>query len=132
MAKHNEIGKIGEEIASVWLKKKGFTIIETNYLKKWGEIDIVARETGVKVHFVEVKCVSYETKADLERAISRGTYRPEENVHVHKQERLKRAIQTWIAERRYNGDFQIDIITVRIVPREKIARVKFMENVIFE
>lgn len=139
MAKHNEIGRIGEDITAKWLKSKGFSIIELNYNKKWGEIDIVAhlsvRQTGgtdKKVHFIEVKSVSYETKSDLERAVSHGTYRPEENVHKDKQDRLKRAIQTWLLENKYEGEWQIDIITVRMVPCEKLARIKMIDNVVFE
>ncbi len=132
MAKHNEIGRIGEDIAARWLISKDFEILERNYLKKWGEIDIVARETGGKVHFIEVKSVSYETKADLDRSVSHETWRPEDNVHKHKQDRLSRAIQSWLTEHSYTADFQIDIVTVRMVPCEKIARVKYIDNVVFE
>lgn len=132
MAIHNEIGKMGEDIAVKYLENQGFAIIDRNYLKKWGEIDIVARETAGKVHFIEVKSVSYETKSDLEWAVPYETYRPEEQVHRNKQERLKRAIQTWIGEKRYKDEFQIDIALVYLVPREKYARVKVLENVIFD
>lgn len=131
MAKHNEIGLNGEDIASQWLKNKDFEIVERNYCKKWGEIDIVARETS-KVHFIEVKTVSYETKQDLEWSVSHETWRPEENVHVQKQKRLARAIQTWISENRYEGKWQIDIIAIRLVPDMKYCRLKFLNNIIFE
>ena len=132
MAKHNEIGKTGEGIASEWLASKGFAILERNYLKKWGEIDIVAHETNGRIHFVEVKTVSYETKGDLERAVSYGTWRPEENVHKNKQQRLSRAIQSWLIEHPECVDWQIDIIAVRMVPDEKYAKVYLLDNVIFE
>ena len=132
MAKHNEIGRIGEDIAAKWLVSRGMNVIEINYLRKWGEIDIVARGTSRKVHFVEVKTVSYETKAKLEYAVSHETWRPEENVHRNKIDRFKRAIQTWIAENKYGGDWQTDIITLRLVPREKIARIKLIDNVILD
>lgn len=132
MAKHNEIGKIGEDIASEWLERKGFLIIERNYLKKWGEIDIVARETDGTVHFVEVKTVSYETKSDLKEAVSRKTWRPEENVHKQKQMRLSRAIQTWLIDRPECIKWQIDILTVRVALDEKYARVMLLDNVIFD
>jgi putative endonuclease len=132
VAKHNVIGKIGEDIAEKWLIQKGFTIIERNYLKKWGEIDIVARGTGGKVHFVEVKSVSYETKAHLEHAVSHETWRPEENVHREKIRRMKNAIQTWVLENKYKGEFNIDILTVRIVQHEKFAQVNMLGSVIFE
>lgn len=132
MARHNEIGKIGEDIAAKWLVSKGFSIIERNYLRKWGEIDIVARETDGEVHFIEVKSVSYETKGALQWAVTHETHRPEDNVHIQKQERLKRAIESWMMEKGYTGAFVIDVLAVYLVPREKIARVKFLSNVIFE
>lgn len=131
MAKHNDIGKIGEDIATKWFTQNGYTIVGRNYRKKYGEIDIVARETN-SIHFIEVKSVSYETKSDLERSVSHGTWRPEENVHTQKQKRLKRVIETWIIENNYNGMWQIDIVTVRIVLKDRIARVNLIKNVIFE
>jgi putative endonuclease len=131
MAKHNEIGKLGEDLAAKWLVSRNFVIIERNYLKKYGEIDIVARETE-KIHFIEVKSVSYETKSVMEIAVSHGTWRPEENVHYEKQKRMSRVIETWLAENSYVGKWQIDILSVRIVPRERIARFNLIDNVIFE
>ncbi len=131
----NQIGAYGEQIAVKYLESKGFSVIECNYLRKWGEIDVVARETKQNVQivrFVEVKTVSYETKQDLDNAISRGTWRPEENVHFKKIQRLNRAIESWIAGNGYEGEWEIDVIAVRIVPREKYATVKYLPNVIFD
>lgn len=131
MAKHNKIGASGEDIACKWITDRGHAVIERNYRKKYGEIDIVTRETD-KIHFVEVKSVSYETKVDLEYAISHETWRPEENVHHEKIRRFKNVIETWLLENKYKGEWQIDIITVRLIPREKFAQVNFLENIIFE
>ncbi|MCA9358166.1 YraN family protein [Candidatus Kaiserbacteria bacterium] len=125
----NKTGAIGEQIAANYLKRQGFTVIEVNYLKKWGEIDIVARGTE-KIHFIEVKTVSYETKQQLCTAISRGTWRPEENVHYNKLQRLNRAIESWLIENNSTADWQIDIIAVRIVTREKAGTIKYIPNVI--
>lgn len=125
----NKIGAYGEEIAVKYLIRNGFLILERNYLKKWGEIDIVARGTD-SIRFIEVKTVSYETKRDLERSISRGTWRPEENVHRLKILRLNRAIESWLLEYNYNGKWEIDVIAVRIVQSEKYATLKYIQNVI--
>ena len=60
----NRVGSFGEDISAKYLKRLGHTVLDTNYLKKWGEIDIVSRETLENkhiIHFVEVKTVSYET-----------------------------------------------------------------------
>ncbi len=127
--KNKEIGRIGEEIAANYLIKKGFIILSKNYLKKWGEIDIVSRETN-NVHFIEVKTVSYETKALLDQAVARRTWRPEENVHAFKIKKLSRTIESWLMENNCNLEWQIDIVTVRIVPREKYASVKYIPNII--
>jgi putative endonuclease len=123
-----ETGNIGEDIAAAFLQKSGFSILERNYTKKWGEIDIVAQKEHC-VHFVEVKTVSYQTKEDLERAVSHGTWRPEEQVHQFKMYQIAKALETWISEHNYDGDWVIDVIGVRIVPRETYATVNFIENI---
>lgn len=47
-------GEFGENIASDYLKEKGYNIIKTNYRSFHGEIDIIASKSGVTV-FIEVK-----------------------------------------------------------------------------
>ncbi|MEY2665015.1 MAG: hypothetical protein RLZZ480_120 [Candidatus Parcubacteria bacterium] len=129
----NKVGAYGEDIAAKYLEKLGYKIISRNYLKKWGEIDIVSRETLENkpiIHFVEVKTVSYETKEMLQRAVSYGTWRPEENVHHKKIERMNRTIESWLMENDCSLEWQIDIVSVRIVPREKYATVRYIANII--
>jgi len=50
----NPIAMLGEDIASDFLKKKGYKIIERNFRKKYEEIDIVAVYDSILV-FIEVK-----------------------------------------------------------------------------
>lgn len=131
--KKNEIGAFGEQIAANYVKKLGFEVLGLNYLKKWGEIDIVARETTQNkriLHFIEVKTVSYETKEALKTAVSHGTWRPEENVTPRKIQKLYRTIESWLSEHNDTSEWMIDIIAVRVVPREKYATVKYIPNVI--
>jgi putative endonuclease len=129
----NKVGAYGEDIAAKYLEKLGHKVIDRNYLKKWGEIDVVSRETIQNrhiIHFVEVKTVSYETKEMLQKAVSYGTWRPEENVHPKKIERMYRTIESWLMEKNLDSEWQIDVISVRIVPREKYATVKYITNII--
>lgn len=140
-----KIGDLGESIACKCLKNKGFSIVERNYGKKWGEIDIVARGTqkmlengevshgtSETVHFIEVKSVSYETKTMLDWAVTHETWRPEELVHDFKLNQIRKAAETWVAENNWMGDVQVDVVAVRMVPREKYASVKYVSNVIAE
>jgi putative endonuclease len=140
-----KIGNIGEEIATKYLRNKGFSIRERNYRRTFGEIDIVAHETfkageradvsyetSGTIHFVEVKSVSYETMANLKRAVTHETWRPEELVHDFKLHQIKKAADSWIAENDWDGEVQVDVIAVRMVPCEKYASVRYIPGVISE
>ena len=58
MTKKSEIGKAGEDLACDYLKKQGCKIIERNFRRPWGEIDIVCQDTDKTLVFVEVKTVT--------------------------------------------------------------------------
>ncbi len=93
-------GKTGEAIAAKYLKKSGYKILERNYRKKYGEIDIIAQK-GENIAFVEVKT----RKSDLY-----GT--PSEFVTAKKQAKIKKAAYTYIQENDLDADFTFDIIEV--------------------
>ncbi len=133
-----KFGDLGENIACNFLKKRGFEILEKNYLRKWGEIDIVARRSGV-VRFIEVKSIHIRNGSlgnvsgvtiNQAKTGQSGSYRPEDNVHPQKLKRLARAMQTYVLERRIEGDWQLDIITVKIDEKSRKARVEIIENII--
>lgn len=128
-ANNKLIGGYGEKIGVKYLKNEGFDILNINYFKKWGEIDIVSRRTN-RVHFVEVKTFSYQTKAQLQQNVSHGTWKPEDNVHHFKLKKLSRVIESWIMENNYEGEWQIDVLAVKIVISEKYALVKYLPNII--
>lgn len=128
-SQNKETGAIGESIAATYYENQGFRVLGRNFLKKWGEVDVIA-EKDHKIHFIEVKTVSYETMYDLNQAVSYGTWRPEENVHPFKLKKLSRAIESWLMEHKYDGDWQIDVAAVRVVPRETYATIKIIPNII--
>lgn len=53
----NPLARIGEQLATDYLRKQGYKIIERNFRKGYGEIDIIALDHGTLV-FVEVKTTS--------------------------------------------------------------------------
>ena len=131
-ANNINIGKLGEDLACKYLKDRDFKIIERNYRKRYGEIDIIAEDSVGTVRFVEVKTVSHETRDVLNREVIRETWRPEERVDDRKLHQIHKAVQTWLAIHNYQGDFQIDILALRAVPREKYVTVNHIETVILE
>ncbi|MDB5266735.1 MAG: hypothetical protein JWN89_550 [Parcubacteria group bacterium] len=132
-----KLGDIGESIACDYLTKHGFAVLERNYLRKWGEIDIVAKK-GKILRFIEVKSVSCVTLPPIVPHVTLGRsqageadgYRPEDNVHPQKLRRLARTIQTYLLEKRLDGDWQLDIVTVKISEKDRMARVEMIENII--
>lgn len=128
-ANNKRVGDLGENLACKYLKGKGFSIIEQNYWRKWGEIDIVAQHNSI-VHFVEVKTVSHETKAALVEAVREGGWRPDEQVHQFKLGQIRKAAESWISDNHYQGDVQIDVLALRIVMEEQYATVKHISNII--
>ena len=90
-------GKEYEEIASRYLKRKGYKVIERNYRTRFGEIDIVARKGRVLV-FVEVKG---------------GRGRPRYRVTPSKLKKIEFAATDFM--RKYGGDYdsvRLDVVEV--------------------
>ena len=117
------IGNIGENIACEYLRRRGFVIVDRNYRKKWGELDIVASKNGI-FHFVEVKT----------KAITRESngYNPEENVRLWKKERMGRAIRTYLLDKNVSDEteFEIDVIAIRLDFSTKKAKIRFIQNIL--
>lgn len=126
-----KIGNLGENLAGKFLKKKGFKIIEKNYLKKWGEIDIIAVKEKA-LHFVEVKTVSLKYPDKKIGIPILDNYRPEDNVHPWKLKRLSRVIQTYLLEKDPKGEINwvFDVVTVRLDLVNKNAKIALIENII--
>lgn len=130
MARHNEIGALGEEVACEYLAGKGYTIVERNFRRPYGELDIVARATGGLLVIIEVKTVSHEMgRGDPD--VARGNnYRPEDNMHPQKLRRLGNTIQAYLSHKRHDGDWRFDVLAVYLDPKSREARIRHTENVI--
>lgn len=129
MAEHNKIGTIGENIATRFLMKQGFSIVERNYRKKWGEIDIIALKNK-ELHFIEVKSISCRDLDYVTRVTK--NHRPEENVHFRKRQRLGRAIETYLLEKYKKTDVEwvFDVIAVYISLKDKKTKIHLMEGIV--
>ena len=76
MAKHNQLGREGEQAACDFLIAKGYTIRETNWRVGKLEIDIVAQEPEAnRLHIIEVKTRSIIERYDAMQSITRAKIR---------------------------------------------------------
>ncbi len=136
-SKTQKIGEIGENIAVKFLVKHNFSILDRNYTKKWGEIDIIAEKAN-KLYFIEVKSVACETLNNvLPASIRQGGHeisdpRPEDNMHPWKLKRLSRTIQTYLLSEKISDDkeWQIDLLVVFLDIKNKKARIKVVNDII--
>lgn len=127
MTGKQQVGKLGEDLACRFLIKKGFEIMDRNYWQKCGEIDIIAKNKNI-IHFIEVKSVSRENITN----VSDREYRPEDNLHPWKLNRISKTIQIYLNEKKVSAEtnWQFDVITVYIDKKNKVSRVKLLENIV--
>lgn len=94
-------GDYGENVVFGYLRGKGYSILETKYRRRHGEIDIIARDSTAIV-FIEVK---------YRRTFAFGT--PAESVTPRKQHALLTTALQYIAENEIvDCDFRFDVIEV--------------------
>jgi|WetSurMetagenome_2_1015567.scaffolds.fasta_scaffold1479655_1 putative endonuclease len=100
---HLGTGKKGEDLAASYLKKKGYRILERNYRCPYGEMDIVARESG-SIVFVEVKSRRSDRYGD-----------PQDAVDTNKQKKLSLVSLHYLNEKNLPSDnARFDVVAVRL------------------
>jgi putative endonuclease len=136
-SKSQKIGELGEDIACKFLEKHGFSIVERNYTRKCGEIDIIARKKNI-LYFIEVKSKSVSSLPAVQALpgqrveVSGETpFAPEENMHPWKMKRLRRVVETYLINKRIgNTEWQFDLLVVYLDIEKRLSRVKVLENII--
>ena len=100
MAEHNELGKLGEELAVEYLQKEGYIILETNWIFQKAEIDILAqKDTTLAV--VEVK-----TRSSIDFGL------PQDFVKPKKIQLLVKAINEYITQNEIDVEVRFDIVAI--------------------
>ncbi len=93
-------GKLGEKEAELYLKEKGFEIVERNWRFKKLEVDLIAKDNKELV-FIEVKARGTDYFGD-----------PESFVSKKKQKNLIAAANNYIAETNFNGETRFDVVAI--------------------
>jgi putative endonuclease len=122
MPKRNrKFGDWGEKLAEDFLRRHDFDILDKNYLKRCGEIDLICQKDDV-LHFVEVKTRTV--------ASTQVFGPPEEAVTRAKQKKLIQTAFTFLAEKEYGGNknWQIDVISIIYYKTDRKASINFIQN----
>ena len=117
-------GGAGEGVAGMFLKKRGFELVENNYYNKHGEIDIIAigyrkvrGETEPVYHFVEVKF-------RLSDAYGRGR----EAVGRAKQTRIRNTAELYLIENGLHGRVYCCFDVIEVTGTLNDPEIEFLEN----
>jgi len=114
------LGDTGEKIAKNYLREKGYKILDKNFrYSKLGELDIIAKQ-GDNIIFFEVK-------ARMRKGLSE--FKPEDNITRTKQKKLVKLAQIWLAKRKLDTGWQIDILAIEIY-RNKTFDIRHLENAV--
>jgi putative endonuclease len=126
MAEHNEIGKIGENLAVSFLMKLGFSVLVRNWRTRQGELDVVAQKDEV-VHFIEVKTIKVNSLLN----ISNIAIQPEDNLTEDKWKKLILTKDSYLVSSGFSSlhPHQIDLACVYLDMNKREGRVKVMYNV---
>jgi len=100
MAEHNDTGELGEELATQYLIKQNYKILDRNWRWFKHEVDIIALDKNILV-FVEVKTRQYGFGENAKEAITNK-----------KQKLIIEAAHAYINEKQMDFEVRIDIIAV--------------------
>ncbi len=129
-SQNSTTGKLGEDIAIKYLEKHEYKILDRNYRKPWGEIDIIASENigknqflarqSQELVFIEVKTQNQEFE-----------WRPEENITRHKKRQLSRIVTTYLKSNKIPEDqnWRVDVLAITLDFKTKNAQIEHIENI---
>jgi putative endonuclease len=111
-----DIGRLGEEEAVRFLKKKGYKILECNWIFRKKEVDIIA-STPEYIIFIEVKT---RTEGFLES--------PQEAVTLKKQRFIITAANFYIEKYAIDKEVRLDIVSVVLDKNQSLLEMEHIEN----
>lgn len=100
-----QLGTLGEDLAELYLKQRGYHVLERNLRNRGGEADIVARQ-GRCVVMVEVKTRLADSMDD--------DVMPEIAVDKRKQERYRRIALEYLVENPDESLVRFDVIAIKV------------------
>lgn len=117
MAYHNELGKIGEQLAADYLHRHGYSILERNFIYDKAEIDIIARKEDLII-VVEVKTRNSDFFGDPQDFVTKG-----------KIKLLVKAANEYLLSNELDMEVRFDVIAV--LKNKHIEQLEHFENAFY-
>jgi putative endonuclease len=124
MSQHNEIGKIGEDLARGYLEKQGYKILEQNYKTKYAEIDLVAEKPAGFFKQGTLVFVEVRTK------VGENFGSPEDTINKAKLWKVLQNAKSYTAFKKWDGPSRVDAICIVLKPDFSVLRLIHHENIV--
>ena len=121
-----EVGNTGESVACEYLRRHDFNIVDRNVARKTGELDVIAEHEDT-LHFVEVKTILVDEFPSGEVA---DKYDPSANLHEAKIRKVARTGEWYVAEKEWEGEWQVDACLVWLRRRDGRALVRYLPQIV--
>jgi len=132
ITKRREFGDLGEQIAQEYLENKGYKIIDRNYSKRWGEIDLIAESPRLNSESKQAEKELIFVEIKTREAKNHSAFLPEDSVNFAKRQKLVKTSQTFLYENKYPDDtpWRIDVIAIEIEKVSRKAKIRHIENAV--
>ena len=117
MAYHNDLGKLGEQLAVDYLLRNGFTILERNFIFDKAELDIIAKKKRTVV-VVEVKTRNSNFFGD-----------PQDFVTPAKIKLMVKAANEYVLAKNIDLEVRFDIVA--ILKNQHVEKIEHFENAFY-
>jgi putative endonuclease len=110
-------GDRGEAEAARYLRKRGYTLLASQWRCRFGEIDLIARNRERLLCFVEVK---------LRSNLACGL--PREFVDARKREKLRKAAACYMSAHQLDEPVRFDVAEVYTDEKQRVVRLEYLED----
>lgn len=117
MTTRRDLGNRGEAETARYLRKKGYALLASQWRCRYGELDLVARDRGGTICFVEVK---------LRQA--GGAALPREAVDQRKQQRLRSAAALYLSQHDIDAPARFDVAEVYTDEKHQVTGVTYLAD----
>ena len=118
---NKSIGRLGEDLAEKFLRRKGYRVISRNFSTRYGELDLIGTKDG-RLVFIEVK-----TK------IGDRFGQPEEMINRKKVSQIMRIAQSFILRNKEIASkyplHQVDAVCIVLGDDNSLVRLDHYENI---
>lgn len=115
--RRRETGQIGESLAAHYLKNRGYTILETNWRHRLGELDLIALREG--------ELVIVEVRTTRSKRFGYGF----QSVDRRKQQQVRKLALAYLQSRQPQvASFRIDVVSVLLSPSDEPLRFDHLEG----